>query len=57
MPFKSQQQAKMFYARANSRPSKERKFGKGPSPEVAKKFIADSGKQDISALPHRVKKK
>lgn len=45
-----------MYARANSPPAKERRYGKGPSKEVAQKFIADSGKQTMHDLPERVKK-
>lgn len=57
MPFKSKAQAKMFYARANAPPSKERRFGKGPSKEVAAKFVKDSSGQKVHDLPERVGKK
>ena len=55
MPFASQAQARAMYAAANSRPSKARKSR--IDPEVAKKFIADSKGQKLSALPERVKPK
>lgn len=55
MPFKSQAQARLFYAKANSRPGKSRKIS-GPSAETARKFIADSDHQKIGKLPERVKK-
>lgn len=58
MPFVSKKQAALFHAKANAKPSMERKYGdKGPSKEVAQKFIADSAGQPLHDLPERVKPK
>jgi len=46
MPFKSEQQRRLFYAAAAGKV-------KGIKPKVAKKFIKDSGKQ--TDLPRYVK--
>jgi hypothetical protein len=49
MPFKSESQRRLFYAAAAG------KARKGPSPAVAKKFIADAGQSKRSSLPERVR--
>lgn len=46
MPFKSQQQRKLFYAAANKKGGVA-----GLSQEAAKKFIADSGPSKSAELP------
>jgi len=46
-----------MYARASSKPSRERRYGKGPSRAVAQEFVKASKGQDFSALPERVGKK
>jgi len=46
MPFKSQKQAKLFYAAAHGGLT-----GEGPSKEVAQKFISDTGHQKVGKLP------
>lgn len=46
MPFKSEAQRRLFYAAASG------KARNGPSPEVAKKFIADAGHQ--GKLPEKL---
>lgn len=46
MPFKSEAQRRLFYAAASGHARG------GPSPEVAKKFIADSGHQSGSLPEH-----
>lgn len=52
MPFKSKQQAKLFYAAAN------KKGGIGDlSQETAKKFIKDTSGQKIGKLPRFAKLK
>jgi len=52
MPFKSQAQAKLFFA------AKAGKLkGEGPDPEVAKKFIKDTEHQKIGNLPEYKKNK
>ncbi len=46
MPFKSQKQARLFFAAANGKLK-----GEGPSKEVAEKFIEDTGHQKLKKLP------
>lgn len=50
MPFKSKQQAKLFYAAAN----KEGGI-KGLAQDTAKKFIEDSAHQSLKNLPSKAK--
>jgi hypothetical protein len=57
MPLVSKAQTRLMYARANSPPAKERRYGKGPSKAVAQEFVNASHGQDLSKLPERVKKK
>ena len=45
---KSKAQARMMFARAKG--GKKGRRGKGPSEEVAKQFVAESGGQDLSRL-------
>ena len=52
MPFKSSQQAKLFYAAANKPEGVS-----GLSQDVAKKFIKDTGHQKINSLPKFAKLK
>jgi hypothetical protein len=49
MPFKSDAQRRLFYVAAKG------KARKGPSPSVAKKFIADAGSSKNAKLPERLK--
>lgn len=52
MPFKSSQQAKLFYSSANKKGGVD-----GLSQDTAKKFIEDSGHQKLSKLPKFAKLK
>lgn len=56
MPFASQAQMRMAYAKAGQNPKKARRGGEGMPADVAKKFVKDSAGQDVSKLPERVKK-
>ena len=51
MPFKSKAQARLFYAAAAGR------IKGGPSPSVAKQFIADTAHQPVGNLPPKVNHK